>query len=318
MSLMFASEGFSRRVIPALVGATAIGKTAVALELAEALDLEIVSCDSRQIYKHLDIGTAKPTPNELGGQAYHLIDFVEPDRLYSAVRYREAARDTIADIIGRGKTPLIVGGAGLYLKALISGFFTTPEADASYREELSKLSSAELHARLDGVDPETAAEVPVNNRVRVIRALEIFHMTGRPKSELKQAGDYPSNDLEFRVFWLTLDRKKLYQFINLRVDKMFRDGLVSEVETLVDMGYRESPVLASTVGYSEVLEHLGGRLTLEQCLQLIKQKTRNYAKRQITWFKKTENRVVVEMDEPGWRDSLFAEISKLKLDSKLL
>ncbi len=301
-----------------MVGATAVGKTAVALELAKQLDLEIVSCDSRQIYKYLDIGTAKPTPRELGGQPYHLIDFVEPDRLYSAVRYRDAARDAIADIVGRGKVPLIVGGAGLYLKALISGFFTTPEADASYREELSRLDPEELHVRLEGIDPETAAEVPVGNRVRMIRALEIFHMTGRPKSELKRTGAYPSNDFEFRVFWLTLDRKKLYQLINLRVDKMFREGLMSEVETLVNMGYGNSPVLTGTVGYKEALEHLSSQLTLDQCLQLIKQKTRNYAKRQITWFKKADNQVFVDGDKPGWKDFLFAEIDKLKLDSKLL
>jgi tRNA dimethylallyltransferase len=315
---MSASAGSDRLIIPALVGATAAGKTAVGLELAKQLDLEIVSCDSRQIYKYLDIGTAKPTPEELGGQPYHLIDFVDPDRLYSAVCYRDAARDTIAEVVRRGKVPLIVGGAGLYLRALISGFFTTPEGDASYREELSRLESPELHARLEAIDAETAAEVPVGNRVRMIRALEIFHTTGRPKSELKRTGTYPSNNFEFRVFWLTLDRKKLYQLINLRVDKMFRDGLMSEVETLVNMGYRNSPALASTVGYKEALDHLSGRLTLEQCLQLIKQKTRNYAKRQITWFKRTDNQVFVDGDKPGWKDFLFAEISKLKLDSKLL
>jgi tRNA dimethylallyltransferase len=315
---MSASAGSSGLIIPALVGATAVGKTAVALELAKQFNLEIVSCDSRQIYKYLDIGTAKPTPEELGGQPYHLIDFIEPDRLYSAVRYRDAARGAIADIIGRGKIPLIVGGAGLYLKALISGFFTTPEVDASYREELSRLDSPELHARLEAIDVETAAEVPVGNRVRMIRSLEIFYTTGRSKSELKRTGTYPSDNFEFRVFWLTLDRKKLYQLINLRVDKMFRDGLMSEVETLVNMGYQNSSVLASTVGYKEALEHLRGGCTLEQCLQSIKQKTRNYAKRQVTWFKKTDNQVLVDGDKPGWKDFLFAEIGKLKLDSKLL
>jgi tRNA dimethylallyltransferase len=211
-----------------------------------------------------------------------------------------------------------VGGAGLYLKALISGFFTTPDVDASYREELSRLAPAELHARLDEIDRETAAEVPVGNRVRMIRALEIFHTTGRPKSELRRTGSYPSDNFEFRIFWLTLDRKKLYQLINLRVDKMFRDGLMSEVETLSNMGYRNSPVLASTVGYKEALDHRSGRLTLDQCVQLIKQKTRNYAKRQITWFKKTDNQVFVDGDNPDWKDFLFAEIRKLKLDSKLL
>jgi tRNA dimethylallyltransferase len=315
---MSASAGSNRLIIPALVGATAVGKTAVAIELARQLNLEIVSCDSRQIYKYLDIGTAKPTPQELGSQPYHLIDFVEPDHLYSAVRYRDAAGAAISEIIGRGKLPLIVGGAGLYLKALVSGFFTTPEVDASYKKGLSRLDSAELHARLEEIDPETAEEVPVGNRVRMIRALEIFHATGRPKSELSRTGAYPNNKFEFLVFWLTLDRKKLYQLINLRVDKMFRDGLMSEVETLVNMGYRNSPVLASTVGYKEALDHTSGRLTLDQCLGLIKQKTRNYAKRQITWFKKADNQVFVDGDGPGWRDFLFAEIGKLKLDSKLL
>jgi tRNA dimethylallyltransferase len=315
---MSASAGSERLIIPALIGATAVGKTAVALELAERFNLEIVSCDSRQIYKYLDIGTAKPTPEELGGQPYHLIDFVEPDRLFSAVHYRGTAKNAIDEIIERGKIPIIVGGAGLYLKALISGFFTTPGVNASYREELSRLAPEKLHALLKEVDPETAAEVPVGNRVRMIRALEIFHTTGKPKSELKRTGTYPSDNFKFRVFWLTLDREKLYQLINLRVDKMFRDGLVGEVETLVNMGYQDSPVLASTVGYKETLDHLLGRSTLDQCLQLIKQKTRNYAKRQITWFKKTDNQVFVDGDKPGWKDFLFAEIDKLKLDSKLL
>ncbi len=315
---MSASAESNRPVIPVIVGATAIGKTAVALELARQLDLEIVSCDSRQVYKYLDIGTAKPTAAELGGQPYHLIDFVEPDRLYSAARYRDAARDVIVRIIEMGRLPLIVGGAGLYLKALVSGFFAAPEADTSYREELSQLSSADLHARLHEVDPETASEVPVGNRVRMIRALEIFHTTGKSKTELKRLGSYPDNDLSFKVFWLTLDRKKLYQFINLRVDKMVRDGLMSEVETLVKMDYKHSPVLASTVGYREALAHLDGQLTLDECVQLIKQRTRNYAKRQITWFRRTENQVIVDGDSPDWKDFLFAGISKLKLDSKLL
>jgi tRNA dimethylallyltransferase len=315
---MCALDGSRKPIIPALVGATATGKTAVALELADRLGLEIVSCDSRQIYKHLDIGSAKPTPQELAGRPYHLIDYVEPDKLYSAMRYREAALEAIREIIARGKIPFIVGGAGLYLKALISGFFTTPEPDASYRVELSRLSSQDLHDRLKQVDPETATEVPMGNRVRMIRALEIYKMTGKTKSELKRTGSYPGDDLRFRVFWLTLDREKLYQFINLRVDKMFRDGLMREVETLVNMGYRNSPVLASTVGYKEVLEHLSGRLSYEECLQMIAQKTRNYAKRQITWFKKAGDPIVVDGDKPGWQDFLFEEIQKLNLDSKLL
>lgn len=304
--------------IPALVGATATGKTSVALELADRLGLEIVSCDSRQIYKYLDVGTAKPTAEELNGRPYHLTDYVIPDRLFSAVRYRQDAYNKFAEIALRGKIPFVVGGAGLYLKALVAGFFTTPEADTSYRSKLARLDAAELHRRLREIDPEAAAEVPVGNKVRIIRALEIHRMTGRTKSELKRIGTYPVDNYRFRVFWLTLNREKLYQLINSRVDKMFREGLVDEVETLVNMGYRNSPVLASTVGYKEVLQHLDGELTLDQCLQLIKQKTRNYAKRQITWFKKVGDVVLVDGDKPGWKDFLFAEIRKLNLDSKLL
>jgi len=315
---MCVSAGFDRPTIPALVGATAVGKTAVALELAEELGLEIVSCDSRQIYEHLDIGTAKPTREELRDRPYHLIDFIEPSQLYSAVRYREEAIATMTEVLGRGKLPLIVGGTGLYLKALSSGFFATPDASVPYREELTRLSSEDLHARLLRVDPESAAEIPVGNRVRMIRALEIRSTTGKSKSELKRTGTYPSDNWRFKVFWLTLDRKKLYQLINLRVDKMIRNGLIGEVETLSDMGYRNSPVLASTVGYREVLEHLEGKLTLDQCTQLIKQLTRNYAKRQITWFKRADNPILVDGDQPGWKEFLFREIRKLKLDSQML
>lgn len=213
---------------------------------------------------------------------------------------------------------MIVGGTGLYLKALSSGFFTTPEACASYREELSPLSSEDLHARLLRVDPESAAEIPVGNRVRMIRALEIYTTTGKSKSELKRTGIYPVEGPKFVIFWLTLDRKKLYQFINLRVDKMIRNGLIGEVETLCSMGYRDSPVLRSTVGYRKVLDYLAGKLSLDQCTQLIGQRTRNYAKRQITWFKKTDNPILVDTEKPGWKEFLFQEIRKLKLDSQML
>jgi tRNA dimethylallyltransferase len=315
MNWMSGSEGSDRLIIPVLVGATAVGKTSVALELADEFNFEIVSCDSRQIYKYLNVGTAKPTADELRGRPYHLIDLVEPERLYSAVDYRIAARDVIGRIIERGRIPLVAGGTGLYLRALTTGFFTTVAGNASYRSELSLLSSEELHSRLRAVDPDTALEVPVGNRVRMIRALEIYHTTGRTKSDLKRMGTYPADNLQYQVFWLTQDREKLYQFINLRVDKMIGDGLVEEVETLVRSGYGNSPVLSSTVGYREVLEYLNGKITKDQSIQLIKQRTRNYAKRQITWFKKTENSNLIDRDKPDWKEFLFGEIRKLNLDS---
>jgi tRNA dimethylallyltransferase len=308
-------EGCDIQAIPVIVGPTAIGKTAVALEIAERCNLEIVSCDSRQIYKYLDIGTAKPGKDELRGQPYHLIDFVEPDRLYSAARYRLAANEVIEMIRMRGRTPLIVGGTGLYLKSLISGFFETPEADMGYRERLSALSASELHARLQQIDPESAAEIPANNRVRVIRALEIAEITGMTKSLLRNEGRYPVSTYRFVVFGITCSRQKLYQFINLRVDKMIEGGMVAEVERIISMGYLHSPVLASTVGYREMLEFLDRKISYDRCVELIKQRTRNYAKRQITWFKRTPNLVEIDQETTHWRDLLFERIQKIKLDT---
>lgn len=309
-------EGFDSQPIPVIVGPTATGKTAVAVELADEFDMELVSCDSRQIYKLLNIGTAKPTAEELRGRPCHLIDFVEPDRLYSAARYRVAAETVIADVRKRRKAPLIVGGTGLYLKSLMSGFFETPDADLRLREQLSVLPSAELHRRLSQIDPESANEIPLNNRVRVIRALEIAATTGKSKSSLKDDGKYPFSKHRFVVFGLTSNRQKLYQLINLRVDKMIGSGLLREVEEIVNLGYRHSPVLSSTVGYREVLDYLDGKITSDLCTELIKQRTRNYAKRQITWFKKVSDLVEIDQESLHWKDFLFERVRKLKLDTE--
>jgi tRNA dimethylallyltransferase len=301
--------------IPALVGPTAIGKTSIALELADRLNLELVSCDSRQIYKHLSIGTAKPTAEELAGRPCHLIDYVEPTEVYSAAKYREAAEAVIADIRSRGLLPLIVGGTGLYLRALRQGFFRTPEPDIAYRQELEELATKELHHKLQSVDPNSAAQIEPANRIRIIRALEIHKLTGKTKSQLAHSGTYPARRYKFRLFGLTRYRQKLYQIINSRVDKMVEEGLFAEVESLVEMGYGNSPVLLSSIGYREVLWHFDGKLKRRECVELIAQRHRNYAKRQITWFRREPQLEYVDLDEENSIDRMCREIGKLKLDS---
>lgn len=287
----------------------------MALELAETLNLEIISCDSRQIYKHMTIGTAKPTPDELAGRPYHLIDYVEPVEVYSAAKYRDAAEAAIADCRSRGKLPLIVGGTGLYLRALRTGFFHTPEPDQLFRRELAQFSNEVLHRRLSETDPAGAAEIPSGNRARLIRALEIQHLTGKTKSQLARSGNYPARKYNFRLFGLTRYRQKLYQIINSRVDKMVGDGLFEEVESLVKMGYGESAVLQSTIGYREVLRHFEGELERRECVELIAQRHRNYAKRQITWFKKEPSLEQIDLDSVAATEILRTKIGKLKLDS---
>lgn len=315
MNSTSSSAGTDRPLIPAIVGPTAIGKTAVALELADRFNLEMVSCDSRQIYKYMDIGTAKPLPPELDGRPCHLIDFVEPDQIYSAARYRTEAEKVIAKIFKRGRRPLIVGGTGLYLRALISGLFATPEPDLKLRAELEKLTASELHRRLAEVDPEAAAQIPRGNKVRTVRALEIYHNSGHTKSELSISGEYPDQKYRYLLFGLSCSRQKLYQFINLRVDKMIEDGFVAEVETLREKGYSESPVLRSTLGYREILAYLGGEVDLTGCVALIKQKTRNYAKRQITWFKRVPDLIEIDISEQDAVRTLSERLNKFKLDT---
>jgi tRNA dimethylallyltransferase len=310
------SAGNDLPVLPALVGPTATGKTDLALQVADRLNLEIVSCDSRQIYKYMDIGTAKPSEAELQGRPYHLIDYVEPSEIYSAAKYRVDAETVIDQIIARGKMPFIVGGTGLYLRALTRGLFLTPAPDLAYRRELELEEPEQLHELLRSKDPESAAAIPIGNKSRLIRALEVIRLTGKTKSELARSGKYPRQRFLYRLFALTCYRQKLYQKIDSRVDKMIGDGFIEEVESLVRQGYGDSPVLRSTVGYREILMYLEGDLDRSGSIELIAQKTRNYAKRQITWFKQEPETLEIDILGESPAEVLYAEIAKLKLDSQ--
>ena len=280
------------KAIPIICGPTGSGKTAVALRLAEQLPIEIISADSRQIIKHLDIGTAKPTAAERAKIKFHLIDIIEPGERYTAFRFIDGATRAIESIISNGKIPLIVGGTGLYLRALSEGVVEVEQGDLSVREnleeEMERLGPDKMHEKLSAIDPDEAARIHPHNRVRVIRALEIYHLTGKPKSKLTANGSYRKSEHDFAYFCLTPPRDELYDAINARVDQMIAAGLLEEVRTLVEKGLKKRIKVANVIGYNEVLDHLYGNLSLDEAVNLIRQNSRRYAKRQMTWFRKQQ------------------------------
>lgn len=268
-----------------LAGPTASGKSALALELAQQLGAEIVGADSQQVYRRFDVGTAKPSPAELALVPHHLVSVVDPMEPFSAAKYQALADAAIADIQQRGKPVIVVGGTGLYLRILLHGVVAAPGSDASLREELELDDDATLHARLAEVDPATAARLPVGDRVRIIRALEIQILSGRSASEHRAEHAFAADRHPFRLFVLSPPREGLYEAINARTRAMFEGGLLDEVRALVAAGYREAAPMKS-VGYVEALAVVEGQLGLEAAIAAAAQRTRHYAKRQLTWFKK--------------------------------
>lgn len=273
---------------PALIviaGPTASGKSALALETAERLGGEIVNADSQQVYRHFDIGTAKPTAEELARVPHHLVSIVEPDEAFHAARYQRLADAAIADIHARGRRAVVVGGTGLYLRVLLRGVVDAPGTDGALRAELELESDEALHARLVEVDPPSAAKLPVADRVRVIRALEIHALTGEAASAHRARHGFQAERYASQYFVLTPPREALYAAINARARAMFDAGLVEETRALVSRGFRDAAPMRS-VGYVQALACLEGRLTREAAIAELAQKTRHYAKRQFTWFKK--------------------------------
>ena len=272
-----------------IVGPTAVGKTEIAIQLAQHLDAEIVSLDSRQIYRGMDIGTAKPTLDQRGAVPHHLIDCVGVDQPFSVAEYQRLADTAIAEIRERGKPAMAVGGAGLYFRGIIDGLFDGPGADAEIRSKLQREAdehgNVALHERLRRCDPETADRVHPNNRVRVIRALEVYELTGKPISVLQ--GQWKTNEprYPFRAFGLNIPRETLYQRIEERVDRMVEAGLIEEVKGLLDQGYPRNCVAMQSFGYKELIDYLDRNRTLHEAITLLKQNTRRFAKRQLTWFR---------------------------------
>ena len=279
-------------VVLALVGPTGSGKTRTAIRLCQALNAEIVSMDSMQVYRGMDIGTAKPTREELAAAPHHMIDVVEPDQMFTVSMYREMACEAIDDILARGRMPLLVGGTGLYLQAISYEMSLGDNgADHALREKLHRIAGEKdgpkrLHERLQRVDPASAEKLHPNDVRRVIRALEIYETSGRAKSaqadEQRREGPY-----HVLVYGLSLPREMMYARINARVDEMVRNGLLDEVKGLLDRGIEPRPEggAMQAIGYKEIVSALRGEMTMEQAVDLIKQGSRRYAKRQWTWFR---------------------------------
>jgi len=275
-------------VILAIVGPTGTGKTALAVELARLVGAEIVNLDSRQVYRGLDIGSAKPTAAERGGIPHHLFDVVEPDEPFDCARYRELALPAIRNIEERGLHVLLVGGTGLYLKVLRHGLFAGPRRHDAVRRRLNAMEDSRagsLHEMLRKVDPRAADRLHPHDRLRLIRALEVFELTGKTMSEWQQEHGFRSAELEVRVIGLDMDRRRLYERLNQRCSAMVEAGLVEEVRALRERGYRSDVAALRSIGYREIGAHLDGRCTLEEALRDMARATRHLAKRQLTWFR---------------------------------
>ncbi len=270
--------------IVVICGPTASGKTALGIQVAQQANGEIISSDSMQIYKDMDIGTAKPTEEERAQAVHHLVDFVSPDERYSVADFKKDATEKIEDILSRGKLPIIVGGTGLYVNSLIHNIEYKEEiTDIEYRNELEKVNLETLYKQAMEIDPKAVERVSQNDRKRITRILEIYHTTGKTKTQM-EAESRQEVKYDYKIFVLTPERDKLYERINLRVDLMIQAGLVDEVKELLKK-YKEFPTAMQGLGYKEVKEYLDGEITEEEMIEKIKQESRHYAKRQLTWFR---------------------------------
>lgn len=285
-----------------LTGPTAVGKTALSIGLAKALDGEIISVDSMQVYRHMDIGTAKIKPEEMQGVRHHLIDELEPWEEFNVAVFQKRCLECMEEIYSRRKLPILVGGTGFYIQSVLYGVdFTETEADTAYREQLAERARCEgvevLHQELAGVDEQAAKEIHPNNVKRVIRALEYYKQTGERISEHNAKQQEKEAEYQFRYYVLSLPREILYQRINERVDKMQAEGLVEEVKALLAMGCSKEMVAMQGLGYKEIIDALEGRDTLENAFLRIKQETRHFAKRQFTWFRRERDVTWLRKDE---------------------
>jgi tRNA dimethylallyltransferase len=276
-----------------ILGPTAVGKSKLAIELAQKLDGEIISADSMQVYFGMDIGTAKPSKEELEEVPHHLINIIPPDKNWSVSDFVSNAKSIIKDIVNNGKLPIVVGGTGLYLNALIEGYaFPKIEANKDIRGRLEgeakSFGSVHLYEKLKKVDPYAASKIHFNDLKRIIRALEVFEITGKPMSQL-QSKDEENLPYETVLVGLDMDRKKLYERIEERVDQMLKTGLIDEVKGLIAEGYDRKLTSMQAIGYKEVAEHLHGKYTYDELVNILKQNTRNFAKRQMTWFRRFKN-----------------------------
>ena len=281
----------TKRPMIILSGPTAVGKTALSIELAKRVNGAIISADSMQVYKYMDIGSAKIMPDEMQGIPHYLIDELMPEEEFNIVRFQQMAKAALDEIYAKGQIPIIAGGTGFYIQALLYDIdFDNQDSDEAYRRELEDYAcehgNEALHERLRAIDPASADAIHANNVKRVIRALEFYHLTGKPISEHNEAERQKESPYNFAYFVLTDDRANLYSRIEKRVDIMMEQGLLDEVQKLKDMGYHRSMVSMQGLGYKEILDYLDGKCSLEDAIYTIKLETRHFAKRQLTWFRR--------------------------------
>lgn len=296
-------------------GPTASGKSNLALEVAKRIDGEIVSCDSMQVYKYMDIGTAKATKEEMQMVKHHMIDVVEPNENFNVVKYIKMVKPIIDDILKRNKIPIVVGGTGLYVESLINNIeFSESENDYEYRKQLEEFSkkngNEELYNKLLDIDPEFAKTIHLNDTKRIIRGLEVYHNTGNNISYYNQKSKEKESPYEFYLFGIIEDREKLYERINERIDKMLNMGLVDEVKKIYDT-YNEFPTAMQGLGYKEVVAYLNEEYAYEEMVEKLKMETRRYAKRQLTWFRRYKDMVWLDKERLSLDDMVNEIINRI-------
>lgn len=295
-----------------LTGPTAVGKTKLSISLAKAINGEIISADSMQVYRHMDIGSAKIRKEEMEGVPHYLVDVLEPEEEFHIVKFQQMAKEAMKEIYSRNKIPILVGGTGFYIQSVTKDIdFTEAEQENAYRQELETLAlekgSAFLHEKLREVDPQSAEEIHENNVKRVIRALEFYEQNGFPISQHNAEQKQRQSPYQLAYFVLNAPRPLLYERIDRRVDEMIQEGLVKEVQTLKERGCHRGMVSMQGLGYKEILDYLEGNCSLEEAVRILKRDTRHFAKRQITWFKREEDVAWVNKDDFDYNEEKILE-----------
>lgn len=295
-----------------LSGPTAVGKTALSIDLAKRINGAIISADSMQVYKYMDIGSAKIMPDEMDGVKHYLIDELEPSDEFNIVVFQQKAKAALEEIYANGQIPIVAGGTGFYIQALLYDIdFENQDCNEEFRAELEQIAREQgnevLHARLREIDPVSAEKIHANNVKRVIRALEFYHLTGKPISEHNEAEQQKESPYNFAYFVLTDDRENLYKRIDMRVDIMLENGLVEEVQKLKNMGYHRDMVSMQGLGYKEILDYLDGKCTLEEAVYVLKRETRHFAKRQLTWFRRERDVIWLDKQKYNYDEKTILE-----------
>lgn len=295
-----------------LTGPTAVGKTSLSISLAKAVNGEIISADSMQVYKGMDIGSAKIRKEEMQGVTHYLVDILEPEEEFHIVKFQELAKAALEEIYAKGKIPILVGGTGFYIQAVTRDIdFTQAEQETSYREELEQFAKEKgaeyLHEKLREVDSKSAENIHANNVKRVIRALEFYHQNGTPISEHNEEQKQQTSPYNLAYFVLTAPREILYERIDRRVDQMMEEGLLEEVKSLRERGCHRGMVSMQGLGYKEIIAYLEGEYPLEEAVRILKRDTRHFAKRQLTWFRREQDVIWVDKEQFHWNEAEILE-----------